>query len=82
METPALAARLVLGAVEAYRLVFGALVGGACRYVPSCSAYAAEAVARRGAISGSWLALRRVARCHPLGGHGYDPVDTVINKGK
>jgi putative membrane protein insertion efficiency factor len=45
-----------------------------CRFVPSCSTYAAEAVAEHGAARGSFLALRRLLRCHPWGGHGYDPV--------
>jgi putative membrane protein insertion efficiency factor len=45
-----------------------------CRYVPSCSEYAAEAVDRHGAWRGGWLALRRLGRCQPFGGHGYDPV--------
>ena len=45
-----------------------------CRYWPSCSAYAAEAVERHGAARGSWLAAKRLGRCHPWGGHGVDPV--------
>lgn len=45
-----------------------------CRYVPSCSTYARESLAAHGAVRGSWYAARRLARCHPWGGHGYDPV--------
>ena len=45
-----------------------------CRYVPSCSTYALEAVERHGAVKGSWFALRRLGRCHPWGGFGFDPV--------
>jgi putative membrane protein insertion efficiency factor len=45
-----------------------------CRFVPSCSAYADEALATHGALRGSWLAVRRVGRCHPWGRHGFDPV--------
>lgn len=45
-----------------------------CRFTPSCSAYAAEALEVHGAVRGSWLALRRISRCRPLGGHGWDPV--------
>ncbi|MGC9960749.1 MAG: membrane protein insertion efficiency factor YidD [Acidimicrobiales bacterium] len=45
-----------------------------CRFVPSCSEYAAEAVAEHGAMRGAWLTARRLSRCHPLGGRGYDPV--------
>jgi uncharacterized protein len=47
---------------------------GTCRYVPGCADYMAEAVARRGAVRGAWQGLRRLSRCHPFGGSGYDPV--------
>jgi putative membrane protein insertion efficiency factor len=45
-----------------------------CRYVPSCSEYAREAIEEHGSARGTWLAVRRLGRCHPLGGHGFDPV--------
>lgn len=45
-----------------------------CRFIPSCSTYAVESVEAHGALRGSWLALRRIGRCHPWGGHGWDPV--------
>ena len=45
-----------------------------CRYFPTCSQYAREAITSHGAVTGSWLALRRIGRCHPFGGHGFDPV--------
>lgn len=67
--------RLVLiGLLKAYRFAISPLYGQVCRYHPTCSAYALEAVETRGAIRGSWLALRRVARCHPWSAGGYDPV--------
>ncbi len=62
------------GAVRAYQLFVSPLLLPSCRYLPSCSEYAAEAIERHGALRGSILALRRVARCHPWGGCGYDPV--------
>jgi putative membrane protein insertion efficiency factor len=66
--------RLVALLARAYRLVVSPWLPPACRYEPSCSRYAEEAVMRHGVVRGAWLALRRLARCHPFGGSGYDPV--------
>jgi putative membrane protein insertion efficiency factor len=68
------AARVGVAAVRAYQLLLGPLMGGACRFEPSCSAYAMDALHEHGLIRGAWLALRRVARCHPFAQPGLDPV--------
>lgn len=68
------AARLLALPVRAYRLLLSPWLGHACRYQPTCSAYALEALERHGALRGGWLAARRIGRCHPWGGAGYDPV--------
>ncbi|WP_373355704.1 membrane protein insertion efficiency factor YidD [Pseudoroseicyclus sp. CXY001] len=60
--------------VRAYRLVGSPWVGHGCRYTPTCSAYALEALEKHGGLKGGWLALRRLSRCHPLGGSGIDNV--------
>jgi uncharacterized protein len=60
--------------VRAYRLIFSPWVGFNCRYQPTCSAYTLEALEKHGAIKGSWLAAKRIGRCHPMGSSGYDPV--------
>ena len=65
---------LAIGAIRLYRGTFSAWLGGRCRYWPSCSDYAEEAILRHGAARGAWLAFRRLIRCHPWGGHGVDPV--------
>jgi hypothetical protein len=67
-------ARILALPVRAYRLIGSPWVGHGCRYQPTCSAYALEALERHGAFRGGWLALRRILRCHPLGGAGFDPV--------
>ncbi len=65
--------RLVLGAINLYRMTAPARTPR-CRYIPSCSAYAVEAVEVHGLGRGSWLAIRRLGRCHPFGSFGFDPV--------
>jgi uncharacterized protein len=60
--------------VRGYQIVLSPLLPAACRYYPSCSAYAIEALERHGAIRGSWLAMRRIARCNPFRPGGFDPV--------
>ncbi len=67
-------ARALIGGVRFDRRWISPALPPACRFVPSCSAYAQEALERYGAARGSWLALRRLLRCHPFGGSGYDPV--------
>jgi conserved hypothetical protein TIGR00278 len=60
--------------IRAYRLLVSPLLGPRCRFYPSCSAYAEEALRNHGALHGSWMAIRRLSRCHPLNPGGYDPV--------
>ena len=67
-------ARLFALPVRAYRLIFSPWVGHNCRYDPTCSAYALQALEKHGAIKGGWLAAKRIARCHPWGGMGVDDV--------
>jgi putative membrane protein insertion efficiency factor len=73
--------RLLLGALSAYRRLISPLLSPRCRFVPSCSEYAQEAVATHGAGRGSWLALRRVARCHPFHRGGVDLVPAATSPG-
>lgn len=67
-------ARLLIALVQGYRHLVSPLLAPRCRYLPTCSEYAVEALRRHGAVRGGLLALRRILRCHPWGGHGYDPV--------
>ena len=67
-------AHIVALPVRAYRLIFSPWVGHNCRFQPTCSAYALEALRTHGGLRGGWLALRRILRCHPWGGMGVDDV--------
>jgi len=60
--------------IKVYKYVISPMIGPRCRFLPTCSDYALEALARHGPARGGWLALRRIARCHPWGDSGYDPV--------
>lgn len=66
--------RVLVGALTAYRRWISPLMGPHCRFAPSCSEYAIDAIATHGAVRGSWLAVRRLARCQPFFTGGYDPV--------
>lgn len=68
------AARAVVALLRVYKVALSPLFAGGCRYEPSCSAYMSEAVVLHGALKGVMLGLRRLSRCQPLGGHGFDPV--------
>ena len=65
--------RTVRAAHRAYKLTLSPLIGRQCRFLPTCSDYAAEVLITHGPARGSWLAARRLCRCHPFGGSGYDP---------
>lgn len=66
--------RFFLSTIRFYRAGISPFTSPTCRFTPSCSAYAEEAIQEHGALRGGWLAARRILRCHPFGGHGYDPV--------
>ncbi len=65
---------LLLGLIRLYQMTFSKMLPPSCRFEPSCSHYGYEAVAKYGALKGGWLAIKRVARCHPFNPGGYDPV--------
>ncbi|MBD5388782.1 membrane protein insertion efficiency factor YidD [bacterium] len=73
---PAFPARLAMGLIRVYQTALSPLIGGraACRFTPSCSEYTAQAIARYGVIRGVAMGVRRIMRCRPGGGCGYDPV--------
>ncbi len=75
---------LALASLRFYRAILSPMIvglyGRACRFEPSCSDYAEQAIAKFGALRGGAMALRRLARCHPLGGHGYDPASAPAGR--
>ena len=76
---PSILARLAILLVRFYQLFISPLLGQNCRYQPTCSAYALEAITHFGAIKGGWLAIKRFGKCHPWGGFGYDPVPKSVS---
>ncbi len=71
-------ARCLLAVLRGYRTAISPALTPRCRFVPSCSAYAVEAVETHGALRGSWLAVRRLLRCHPFHAGGHDPVPPLV----
>ena len=69
--------RGMIGAIRFYQVAISPLTRPSCRFTPTCSEFAAGAIDRYGALSGGWLAFKRILRCHPFGGQGYDPVPEV-----
>jgi len=67
-------AKLLIRLLRAYQVLLSPYFGGSCRFLPTCSSYAIDAIGKHGALRGSLLAARRLSRCHPLGRSGYDPV--------
>ena len=65
--------------IRLYKITLSPLFAGSCRYTPGCADYMSEAIARFGVLRGGWIGAKRLCRCHPFGGHGFDPVPVDIN---
>lgn len=78
---PGPVALLLIGVARLWQLTFSAILPPSCRFTPSCSAYAIQAIRTHGALRGGWLALKRIGRCHPWGGMGHDPVPPAGGSG-
>lgn len=72
---------LLIGFLKAYRAVISPLYGQVCKFYPSCSAYALESIQTHGSFKGSWLAIKRLGRCHPWSKGGLDPVPPATDRG-
>ena len=66
--------------IRAYQLIISPMLGSNCRFAPTCSEYAIESFKSHGLIKGLFFSIKRIGKCHPWGGHGYDPIPTKINK--
>ena len=66
--------QILIGLIRVYRYLLSPLLDPSCRYTPTCSEYAQQAISRHGALRGSWFAMKRLGSCHPWGASGYDPV--------
>lgn len=77
-KAAAIPRRAARGLIRLYQFTLSPWIGRTCRYMPSCSEYVDEAIARHGLWAGGWMGVARLARCNPLGGHGFDPVKREI----
>ena len=73
------ASRIALVLIRVYKIVLSPLFAGSCRYTPGCADYMSESISRFGFLRGGWLGTKRLCKCHPLGGHGFDPVPTDLS---
>lgn len=80
LPAPSLAAWGLLGLIQLYKWTLSPLIGRGCRYLPTCSSYAADCVRMHGAWAGAWMAGARVCRCAPWGGHGWDPAPETLRR--
>ena len=70
--------KMIIALIKFYRKNISPLKKPCCRFIPTCSAYALEAVEKYGALKGSWMAIKRILRCHPFHGKDFDPYDPVV----
>ena len=68
--------------IHGYQLIISPMLGSNCRFMPTCSEYAMESLKAYGLIKGTFLTIKRIVKCHPFGGHGYDPIPTKMEKNK